>query len=66
MCLRTNSKVIQSPHSALGEETICASLLPDYHLVSAASAITEVGEKWEAEQCCEGRAVCLAGGAGEL
>lgn len=66
MCLRIYSKVIESPHSALGEETICASLLPDYHLVSAASAITEAGEKWEAEQCSEAQAVCLAGGAGEL
>lgn len=40
---------IQSLHSALGEEAICARLLPDYHIVSTASAITWVEEKWERE-----------------
>lgn len=38
-------EVIQSPCSALGEEAICASLLPDYCIVSAAPAVTRVREK---------------------
>lgn len=45
MHFRIRKEVRLSPHSALGKEALCASLLPGYHIVSAASAITLVREK---------------------
>lgn len=49
MHFRMKKEVRLSPYTALGEEAICASLLPDYHIVSVTSTITLGREKRETE-----------------